>query len=193
MKGTDLPIPASLGFRRIGRFCARGEMGDALDGAAERDTIDWIDVLPGEDESSFACWASGHPVTYLWIPAGEHGPLYIGKADKGIASGMRAHIRSFRVMAGERAHIARAGDGGRDHAGPDHARRIRSLWAQGIMLELWARPAERCVLFGHGVSLAGAEEEALIALYDPEWNRQGQLPGAANDAYAARAHVFCER
>lgn len=161
---SDAPLPSiqMLGFRKIATLHTRTDRS-----GAER-----IAYCVDSDPACQALWKSTDPTTYMWVVADLDRPVYVGKASGGIEKRAREHGGGFHETATERQKRE-----GQDvvrprRAGLAHAERIRALWQDKKVLELWARPAGRLSLFQIEASLVSVEEEILIRLFQPSWNRE---------------------
>lgn len=175
---VKLPTPLELGFHPVARFVAREQLSNigrknVMGSCGER-----ITFLVSDDEKSRALFDSTDAATYMWIEAGYQHPFYVGKASFGMKKRAAQHEGGFHGTAAQRAeHERRFAKGDRRDVKPGlgHARRIRQLWAAPNgrrELELWVRPSDYVEVFGGRVSLAAAEEERLIAMFKPAWNRE---------------------
>lgn len=182
MEGNK-PTPSSLGFRPIARFGRRAQLTSFGRRRVTGEDGNRITYLVHDDADSRALFNSSAAATYMWIEAGSQQPLYVGKASFGMKKRAAEHEGGFHGSAAQRKKRQERfmnGDERDVSAGLGHARRIRRIWDHPDgrrELELWVRPADHGEIFGSGVSLAAAEEERLIALYQPPWNREYKQEG----------------
>jgi len=163
MNAALLPSIQMLGFQKIATFGTRIDRN-----RAERIAYD----VNTDDPASQALWQSTAPATYMWVVAGEERPVYVGKATEGMEKRAREHGGGFYETATERQKRETQSSVRQPRAGLAHAERIRALWKDKKVLELWVRPAGRLSLFQFEGSLVSVEEEILIQLFQPPWNRE---------------------
>lgn len=172
------PTPQSLGFRQVALFGTRSQLATVGRKSVQGQDGDRITYIVFDNEDSRALFEASGAATYMWIESGSQQPLYVGKASFGMKKRAGEHENGFHGTAAERKkrEDGHTKSGKRDVTpGFGHARRIRSMWnhPEGRRdLELWVRPADYVEIFGGQISLAAAEEERLIALFQPPWNRE---------------------
>lgn len=179
----NLISPSDLGFQCVARFGTRSELRNSGRKGIEGEAGERIAFIVFEDEQSQQLFASGAAATYMWIERDTDQPLYIGKANFGIKVRSGQHEGGFYGTSGERQKRddrLQTGDRRDVTTGFGHARRIRKLWGDPAgrrEIELWVRPSDMVDVFGSPVSLAAAEEERLIAIFQPPWNKEHKLDG----------------
>lgn len=178
MSIENTPTPDALGFRPVARFGIRSQLTVFGRKRVEGEDGQRICYLVNDDAASQALFNADKAVTYMWIETGADQPFYVGKASFGMKQRTSEHEGGFHGTAKERRERdERLATGNTRDVTPGfgHARRIRKLWDHDEgrrELELWVRPADYVEVFGSPVSLAAAEEERLIAMFQPPWNRE---------------------
>lgn len=96
---------------------------------------------------------------YCWVVR-DGGPKirYVGKAGKGLHDRCKQHTRGFLESK----------------PGHKNLKHLREALQQGCSVELWMRKPATVDLFGYDTSLHSSEEEALIAILAPAWNKAGR-------------------
>ena len=173
MNSALLPSIQMLGFRMVATFGTR----------TDRNRIERIAYdVNTNDPVSQMLWKSTAPATYIWVVAGEECPVYVGKATEGMEKRAREHGGGFHETATERKKREEQSIAQQPRAGLAHAERIRALLKDKKVLELWVRPAGRLSLFQFDGSLVSVEEEILIQIFKPAWNREMQSKKALTRA-----------
>ena len=100
------------------------------------------------------------PVVYTWLTphpqeAGRFLCRYVGKASGGVDRRLREHQGGFA----------------NSRTGAKNKELIVAVLAQGLELHVYARVCGKVDALGIAVSSVAAEEQALAALGQPEWNR----------------------
>lgn len=118
------------------------------------------------------------PMVYIWcgIKEKKQEILYVGKAGFGVSKRLKEHEGGFKNST----------------TGRKNYKLLKAKFDDAYAIEVYSKEAEFSEIFGIQTSLYSAEEEALIRLLSPLWNRASKKDKDATPEDQSQSRAFTE-